>query len=142
MATRRRPMAEINVVPYIDVMLVLLVIFMVAAPLIAQGILIDLPKAPSEQLEQTQDDPLIISIREDGALFLNVEVPRGEEMGERVSADGLRDRVEKVTQVRPDVPVFLGADKSITYEQLAETMTILQRAGAESIGLMTAPPET
>lgn len=142
MATRRKPMSEINVVPYIDVMLVLLVIFMVAAPLLAQGVKIDLPQEPSKQLEQSTDEPLIVTIREDGAVFLNVGLLEGDELGTRVTQARLREQVEKITSVRPDVPIFLGADKDITYAILAETMTTLQNSGAQSIGLLTEPPES
>lgn len=142
MATRRKPMSEINVVPYIDVMLVLLVIFMVAAPLLAQGVKIDLPQEPSKQLDQATDEPLIVTIREDGAVFLNVGLLEGDELGTRVTQTRLREQVEKVTTVRPDVPIFLGADRDITYAMLAETMTTLQNSGAQSIGLLTDPPES
>ena len=142
MATRRKPMSEINVVPYIDVMLVLLVIFMVAAPLLAQGVKIDLPKEPSQQLDQATDEPLIVSIRADGAVFLNIGLLEGDELGTRVTQDRLREQVEKITTVRPDVPIFLGADQEITYAVLAKTMTTLQNSGAQSIGLLTEPPES
>ena len=142
MATRRKPMSEINVVPYIDVMLVLLVIFMVAAPLLAQGVKIDLPQEPSKQLDQATEEPLIVTIREDGAVFLNVGLLEGDELGTRVTQARLSEQVEKVMTVRPDVPIFLGADKDITYALLAETMTTLQNSGAQSIGLLTEPPES
>lgn len=142
MATRRKPMSEINVVPYIDVMLVLLVIFMVAAPLLAQGVKIDLPQEPSKQLDQATDEPLIVTIRKDGAVFLNVGLLEGDELGTRVTQTRLREQVEKVTTVRPDVPIFLGADRDITYAILAETMTTLQNSGTQSIGLLTDPPES
>ena len=142
MATRRKPMSEINVVPYIDVMLVLLVIFMVAAPLLAQGVKIDLPKEPSKPLDQATEEPLIVTIREDGAVFLNVGLLDSDELGTRVTQARLREQVEKITSVRPAVPIFLGADKDITYAILAETMTTLQNSGAQSIGLLTEPPES
>ncbi|MCY4658132.1 MAG: protein TolR [Gammaproteobacteria bacterium] len=142
MATRRKPMSEINVVPYIDVMLVLLVIFMVAAPLLAQGVLIDLPKEPSQALENADEEPLIVSIRADGAVFLNIGLLEGDELGTRVTHARLQEQVSKITAVRPAVPIFLGADRNITYEVLATTMTTLQNAGAQSIGLMTEPPES
>lgn len=142
MATRRKPMSEINVVPYIDVMLVLLVIFMVAAPLLAQGVKIDLPQEPSKQLDQATEEPLIVTIRKDGAVFLNVGLLEGDELGTRVTQVRLSEQVEKITSVRPDVPIFLGADKDITYALLAKTMTTLQNSGAQSIGLLTEPPES
>ena len=74
MAAKRKPMSEINVVPYIDVMLVLLVIFMATAPLLTQGVIVDLPKAPSKPVPGAQEDPLIVSMRSDGALFLNIGI--------------------------------------------------------------------
>ena len=78
MAIRRKPMSEINVVPYIDVMLVLLVIFMATAPLLTQGVVVDLPQAPSEPMDETDDDPLVVSMRADGALFLNLGLQDAE----------------------------------------------------------------
>ena len=74
MSARRKPMSEINVVPYIDVMLVLLVIFMATAPLLTQGVLVDLPEAPSQPITDTEKDPLVVSIREDGAVFVNLGI--------------------------------------------------------------------
>ena len=74
MAQRRKPMSEINVVPYIDVMLVLLVIFMATAPLLTQGVKVDLPQAPSKSIESNESDPLVVSMRKDGALFMNVGI--------------------------------------------------------------------
>ena len=103
---------------------------------------IDLPQEPSKQLDQATEEPLIVTIREDGAVFLNVGLLEGDELGTRVTQARLSEQVEKVTSVRPDVPIFLGADKDITYALLAETMTTLQNSGAQSIGLLTEPPES
>ena len=141
MATRRRLMSEINVVPYIDVMLVLLVIFMITAPLLSQGIKVDLPKNPSNLLEEAQDDPLVVSIREDGVIFLNVGSLDPNEEGSAVSSDELLDQAKKVLTVRPSVPVFIRGDQSLSYGTVVDIMSVLQNAGAASVGLITEPPE-
>lgn len=137
-AARRRPMSEINVVPYIDVMLVLLVIFMAAAPMLAQGIQLDLPKEPSEPLERSEQDPLIVSIQRDGSMYLNVGGDEGE--SESISQTELQDRAMRVLRARPDVPVFVRGDTELPYGTIVNVMTILQQAGAESVGLLTEPP--
>ena len=93
MAVRRKPMSEINVVPYIDVMLVLLVIFMATAPLFTQGVEVDLPQAPSEALPE-EDDPLVISVKRDGAIFLNIGIRSDDEKGRRVTIFSLEDDAE------------------------------------------------
>ena len=137
-ASRRRPMSEINVVPYIDVMLVLLVIFMAAAPMLAQGIQLDLPREPSEPLERSEQDPLIVSIQRDGSMFLNVGGDEGEPVS--ISQTELQDRAMRVLRARPDVPVFVRGDTELPYGTIVSVMTLLQQAGAESVGLLTEPP--
>ena len=141
MATRRKPMSEINVVPYIDVMLVLLVIFMATAPLLTQGVQVDLPKAPSEPIDEAQDDPLVISMRADGAIFLNLGMTDSDDEGTRVTVFSLGDQAGKVLRARPDVPVYVKADHTLDYGKVVGVMTVLQKAGAESVGLITDPPE-
>ena len=137
-ARRRRPMSEINVVPYIDVMLVLLVIFMATAPMLAQGIQLDLPKEPSNPLERAEDDPLVISIRADSSIYLNLGGNNEEDM--RVSKELLQEQVMKILRTRPNIPIFIRGDVALLYGEIIEVMTILQSAGAESIGLITEPP--
>ena len=137
-ATRRKPMSEINVVPYIDVMLVLLVIFMAAAPMLAQGIQLDLPKEPSEPLERSEQDPLIVSIQRDGSMYLNVGSDEDEPVS--ISQTELQDRAMRVLRARPDVPIFVRGDAELPYGTIVNVMTILQQAGAESVGLLTDPP--
>ncbi len=141
MASRRKPMSEINVVPYIDVMLVLLVIFMATAPLLTQGVQVDLPKAPSEPIAEAQNDPLVISMRADGAIFLNLGMTDSEDDGTRVTVYSLEDQAGKVLRARPDVPVYVKADHSLDYGKVVTVMTVLQKAGAESVGLITDPPD-
>ncbi len=141
MASRRKPMSEINVVPYIDVMLVLLVIFMATAPLLTQGVQVDLPQAPSEPIDEAQNDPLVISMRADGAIFLNLGLSDDEDEGTRVTVYSLEDQAAKVLRARPDVPVYVKADHTLDYGQVVTVMTVLQKAGAESVGLITDPPD-
>ena len=143
MAQRRKPMAEINVVPYIDVMLVLLVIFMATAPLLTQGVKVDLPQAPSKSIESNESDPLVVSMRKDGALFMNVGIQgvrQSEEDGTRVTAFSLQEQAGKILRSRANVPVYIKADHNLDYGAVVRVMTVLQKAGAESVGLITDPP--
>ena len=141
MAVRRKPMSEINVVPYIDVMLVLLVIFMATAPLFTQGVEVDLPQAPSEPLPDDDDDPLVVSVKRDGAIFLNIGIRRDDEKGRRVTIFSLEDQATRVIGARPTVPVYVRADRELEYGEVVKVMTVLQQAGAESVGLITDPPD-
>ncbi len=140
MAQRRKPMSEINVVPYIDVMLVLLVIFMATAPLLTQGVVVDLPQAPSEPIEDTQDDPLVVSMRADGAIFMNLGMQDADDEGTRVTVFSLEEQAGKILRARTDVPVYIKADHALDYGEVVRVMTVLQKAGAESVGLITDPP--
>lgn len=140
MAARRKPISEINVVPYIDVTLVLLVIFMATAPLLTQGVKVDLPQAPSEPLSNDQNDALVVSVKSDGAIFVNIGIRRQEEKGRRVTIFSLEDQASKIIGARPDVPVYVRADHALDYGTVVQVMTVLQRAGAESVGLITDPP--
>jgi|TARA_B110000263_G_scaffold240963_1_gene244689 biopolymer transport protein TolR len=141
MAKRRKPISEINVVPYIDVMLVLLVIFMATAPLLTQGVTVDLPEAPSEAIEDTDEDPLVVSMRKDGAIFMNLGMQDEEDEGTRVTVYSLEDQAGKIIRARTDVPVYIKADHALDYGQVVGVMTVLQKAGAKSVGLITDPPQ-
>ena len=140
MSTKRKPMSEINVVPYIDVMLVLLVIFMATAPLLTQGVLVDLPEAPSEPITDTEKDPLVVSIREDGAIFVNLGIQDANDPGTRVTIYSLADQAGKIMRARPSVPVYVKADHRLDYGAVVRVMTVLQRSGAQGVGLITDPP--
>ncbi len=140
MAQRRKPMSEINVVPYIDVMLVLLVIFMATAPLLTQGVVVDLPQAPSEPIEDTESDPLVVSMRADGAIFMNLGMQDADDEGTRVTVFSLEEQAGKIIRARSDVPVYIKADHALDYGEVVKVMTVLQNAGAESVGLITDPP--
>ncbi len=135
---RRAPMAEINVVPYIDVMLVLLVIFMITAPLLAQGVNVDLPQASSEVLDQDSKEPLVVSIDAEGKFYINV----GGAEDEPVNQGTIMQRTAAVLRRQPETPVMVRGDKDVNYGQVVLVMTWLQAAGAPSVGLMTQSPET
>jgi len=129
-------MAEINVVPYIDVMLVLLVVFMVTAPLLMQGVKVDLPQAPSVPLDQKQDEPLIVSIKKDGSYYLNLG--KDEKVAKPLAE--ITNTVGKVLRQKPATPVLVWGDHSVDYGIVVGLMTELQKAGAPSVGLVTEPP--
>jgi biopolymer transport protein TolR len=138
---RRKPMSDINVVPYIDVMLVLLVIFMVTAPILTQGVLVDLPKAPSEPISEHQEDPLVVTVRRDGALFVNLGIRKSTDTGTRVTIFSLEEQAGKILRARPDAAVYVRADQKLAYGEVVRVMTVLQKAGAKSVGLITEPPD-
>ncbi len=134
---RRAPMAEINVVPYIDVMLVLLVIFMITAPLLSQGVKVDLPQAASQPLEQDSQEPLVVTVDAEGNYYINV----GGKDDEPVDAEAIVQRTAAVLRRQPDTPVMVRGDAHVSYGQVVQVMTWLQAAGAPSVGLMTETPE-
>lgn len=141
MARRRRPMAEINVVPYVDVTLVLLVIFMATAPLLSQGVEVDLPKKPSDPIPQDDNDAYIVTITEDGSIYVNTGLDSINEKGTQVTIFSLQDQARRILEVRPDLQVLVRADEALDYGTVVGIMTALQRSGATSVGLMTEPPE-
>jgi len=129
-------MSEINVVPYIDVMLVLLVIFMVTAPLMTQGIKVDLPDASSGPIEVDEaDQPLVVSIQADGTYFMNI----GDE-SQTVTLKMIFDRTERIIRANPDLKVLVEGDENLKYGHVIELMNVLQEAGAANVGLITEPP--
>ncbi|MFZ9905156.1 MAG: protein TolR [Steroidobacteraceae bacterium] len=135
----RRPMSEINVVPYIDVMLVLLIIFMVTAPLLTQGIKVDLPQAEAEAIDPEDfknTPPIVVSIDAQGRLFLN----QGESPSEALDDVMLESRVAALLRRTPGVPVFVKGDRAVPYGRVVEAMVLLQRAGAAKVGFLTEPP--
>ena len=134
---RRRPMSEINVVPYIDVMLVLLVIFMVTAPLITQGVKVDLPEADAEVISAETAEPVIITVDQFGDLYLDV----GEEKNQPVDRETLLVRVSAVLKYNPNLPIMVKGDAAVDYGRVVEAMVLAQAAGAPSVGLITVPPD-
>lgn len=134
---RLRPVAEINVVPYIDVMLVLLIIFMVTAPLLMQGVEVELPKAEAQAVESDDSEPLIASIKANGELFLNV----GGDESTAISPEVLQRRVGAVLRANPNKPVLVWGDQAVAYGDVVSLMVMLQAAGATNVGLVTESPE-
>tara|TARA_B110000444_G_scaffold260653_1_gene308478 strand:+ start:1658 stop:2083 length:426 start_codon:yes stop_codon:yes gene_type:complete len=134
----RKPIAEINVVPYIDVMLVLLVIFMVTAPLLMQGVKVDLPEATSEPVTDQDSEPLIVSINKNGGLFLNL----GADPDQELSLATIGQRVAAVLRRNPKKAVMVWGDRNVSYGEVVVLMTALQKAGAPSVGLVTETPST
>ena len=135
---KRKPVAEINVVPYIDVMLVLLIIFMVTAPLLTQGVKVDLPQAAAEAIDpkDLQDKPpIVLSIDREGRLFLNQGVAPESPLDDAM----MEARVAALLRRTPDVPVFVKGDRAVPYGRVVEAMTLLQRAGASKVGFLTEP---
>ncbi|MCZ6804080.1 MAG: protein TolR [Proteobacteria bacterium] len=134
---RKKPMSEINVVPYIDVMLVLLIIFMITAPLLSQGVKVDLPQGDAAPLPPNEKEPVIINVDKSGNIFINY----GENQDKPVSADVLVNRVSALLKYQPGIPVLIGGDTNVPYGRVVQVMTLLQQAGVPSVGMMTDPPE-
>jgi len=133
---KRKLMGEINVVPYIDVMLVLLVIFMVTAPLLTQGIEVALPKASSEPIESVPNhQPLVLSVDAAGNLYINV----GEDEDAPTTGKQVVARVGAVLRNRPDTPILVKADRAVPYGNVVGAMVLLQQGGALNIGFVTDP---
>lgn len=133
---KRRLMGEINVVPYIDVMLVLLIIFMVTAPLLTQGVQVELPRAAAENLPPDDKEPIVVTVNRAGELFLNL----GESPKQPIDDKLLVAQVSKVLRNRPDTPVMVKGDNAVDYGSVVHAMTLLQQAGAPNVGLVTDPP--
>ena len=135
---RRRKVAEINVVPYIDVMLVLLIIFMVTAPLITQGVKVDLPQAAAEALDKDTKPPLVASVDAQGRYYITL----GTNDKEPLSAEEVAILVKAHLAVNPDTPVVVNGDGAVSYNAVIQLMVLLQNvAGVPSVGLMTDPVE-
>ncbi|PKG57607.1 protein TolR [Shewanella sp. Choline-02u-19] len=135
---RRRPVAEINVVPYIDVMLVLLIIFMVTAPIVTQGVKVDLPQGAAESLPADSKPPIVASIDAMGEYYLDVGSSSTKEV---LELEEVATRIGAIIQLEPERPVVVKADRSIAYEKVIQLMVTLQGAGVPSVGLMTDSPE-
>lgn len=134
---RRKLVAEINVVPYIDVMLVLLIIFMVTAPLLQQGVDVDLPTAPANPLAVDSPEPIVISVDKAGLMYLNIaSAPESS-----IDATSLVEQVRKALSKQPKRPVMVRGDANGPYQNVVRTLVLLQQANVESVGLVTDPEE-
>ena len=132
---RRNLISDINVVPYIDVMLVLLVIFMISAPLMVQGIQVNLPEASSEALPVKNQEPLIVSITQEGTLFLETDSTQGKPL----SLSEISDLTSKIFEASPGLQVVIRGDGEVKYEKVMALMATLQISGASDIGLISVP---
>lgn len=135
--TKRRPMSDINVVPYIDVMLVLLVIFMITAPLLTTGVEVDLPQATAEPMDKDADEPVIVTVNKEGDYYLNI----GENPDKPIDDDAMITLTAAVLRHKPGTPVMIRGDGRVEYSKVVYAMTLLQSAGAPSVGLITDAPK-
>jgi len=136
MAKKRRAVSEINVVPYIDVMLVLLIIFMITAPIVQQGVEIELPQAAANSLPPEQQEPVILAVGKTGEYYLNI----GDNPKEPVSDETIIKVISLVLKQKPQTPVLVRGDKDADYGSVTTAMVLLQSAGVEKVGLMTEQP--
>lgn len=134
---KRKLQAEINVVPYIDVMLVLLIIFMITAPLMNLGVEVDLPRSKAKSLSQTQE-PVVVSVDAGGNYFLTLQGAPQEAM----LPDELSARVAAFVHNNPGVPVYVSGDRTANYEVVLDAMALLQAANVPRVSLLTKPTET
>lgn len=134
---RRKRMSEINVVPYIDVMLVLLVIFMVTTPLLTQGVKVELPQADSRNIESKGQEPLIVSVDQQGRFYFNI----GDKPEQSLDAKKLMVRVKAVLRHRQDSTVYVKGDRNVAYGEVVQVMALLQQSGVEHIGMVTRLPD-
>ncbi|MBA4696027.1 MAG: protein TolR [Legionella sp.] len=138
---RIRPMADINVVPYIDVMLVLLVIFMITAPMLTQGINVDLPKAPSTALDALAREPIIVSVNQQGDYFLNIATNPENPIDPQALLVRVAAELTLAEQTHQPSPVFVKGDQGVPYGKVVAAMGLLKQAGAAQVGLLTDPTE-
>lgn len=133
---RRGPMAEINVVPYIDVTFVLLMIFMITAPLVQTGVDVDLPQTDAAAVDLKDEPPVIVSIKKDGSFYIDI----GDRQDEPVGEDVLYSRVSTVLRNKPQTQIYVRGDHLVEYGKIVTVMAALKAAGAPKVGLMTTPP--
>ncbi|WP_454782406.1 protein TolR [Legionella sp. WA2022007384] len=134
---RERPISEINVVPYIDVMLVLLVIFMITAPMLSQGVTVDLPKAASQTLSPTDREPIIVSVNQQGTYFLNISTTPAEPIESQALVVRVAAELELANQSGQKLNVLVKGDQGVAYGKVVQAMALLKQAGAEQVGLLT-----
>ena len=140
---KRKPVAEMNVVPYIDVMLVLLVIFMVTAPMLNQGVKVDLPQVSSEVLpSDSNQQVLTLSVLADGTYYWNLgeAVDTENHSDSAVSLEAMTEGVTKIMRAKPDTLVYIRGDKNANYGVVVTAMGALQQAGGPNVGLITEAP--
>jgi biopolymer transport protein TolR len=129
---KKKLMSDINVVPYIDVMLVLLIIFMITAPLLKQGVDVQLPQAKSRTVDTKDQENLVVTVDRQGRYFLD---------DRELSADALGKKASAMIALRPQIQVLVRGDRDVPYGKVVQAMVLLQTAGAKSVGLLTEPPQ-
>lgn len=138
---RANPMSEINVVPYIDVMLVLLVIFMITAPILTQGVTVDLPKAAAESLKAADREPIIVSVDREGLYYLNINTNPGEPIESQALMVRVAAELELAHQSGEALNVLVKGDQGVAYGKVVAAMSLLKQAGASQVGLLTDSSE-
>jgi biopolymer transport protein TolR len=131
----RRPMAEINVVPYIDVMLVLLVIFMITAPLLTEGVKVELPQADANPLQTDSERPIVFTVNLQGEYFVTYD----DDKSVPVDAEALLLKAAALIKHNPKAPVLVKGDKGVVFDRVVQLMVLLQQAGAANVGILTDP---
>lgn len=132
---KKKIIADINMVPFIDIVLVLLIAFMVTTPLIMQGMQVNLPKASASPLKATKENTLILSVKNDGSYYLNA----GSKQEQAITSDKMVSMVKKIHQQDPNVTVLVKGDDQVNYGKVVIAMTRLQQAGITDVGLVTDP---
>jgi len=132
-AKKKKLMSEINVVPYIDVMLVLLIIFMITAPLLKQGVDVQLPQAKAQTVDTKDQENLVVTVDSKGRYFLDDREIKAEALGKKAAA---------MIALRPQIQVLVRGDRDVPYGKVVRAMVLLQTAGAKSVGLLTEPPKS
>lgn len=138
---RRAPMAEINVVPYIDVMLVLLIIFMITAPLLSQGVNVDLPKASAKPISEKQPEPIVVSVNAQGQYYLNIASQPDQPIDQATLVSTVSSALQTAQQNGQTRQVLVKGDQSVDYGKVVQAMVLLQQAGAPNVGLVTQSPQ-
>ena len=139
---RRRPIAEMNLVPYIDVMLVLLVIFMITAPLLTQGVHVQLPSASAKALPPKKDMPIIVSVDSQGELFLNTSPTPDQAMTPQNLMSAVSTQITNAQTEHKEQDIYVKGDRNANYGQVMQAMVLLQKAGAADVGLITKSPSS
>lgn len=135
----RKPMSDINVVPFIDVMLVLLVIFMITTPLLTQGVKVELPKTTAKAMNDKQKEPLIVTVDSSGNYYFNLADKPSQPITERTLSHLVETQLAGTGESEEQRPVLVRGDKNVNYGKVVEAMVLLQQAGAKSVGLITEP---
>ena len=138
LAGKRRAIAEINVVPFIDVMLVLLVIFVITAPLLTQGVKVELPKTDAKAVAEQNKEPIIVTVDSSGQFYLNLAEKPQQPITARTLDHLVREEMSR-NNAQSERPVLVRGDKRVDYGKVMEAMVLLQQAGAKSVGLITEP---